>query len=98
VGSRGKVAVQEFYENGERSDYSYESLYGSFRLEATSQAYQHGNCGDILINGENYAVNLRGVNIVIYDGSRKRVIDSIGFDSHDDDGAVDFKHLPFGAR
>lgn len=96
--SRGKVVVQEFHENGRRSDYSYESLDGSFRLEATSQAYRQGNCGDILINGENYAVNLRGVNVVIYDESRKRVIDSIGFDSHDDEGAVDFRHLSFGAR
>ena len=92
VVSRGKVVAQEFHENEVQSDYFYESLDGSFRVEATSQSFRRGNCGDIRIDGENYAVNLRGVNIVIYDGSTKRVVDSIGFDSHDE-GVILFQHL-----
>ena len=36
----------------------------------------------ILINGKEYAVNSRGLNIVVYDNINKCVVDSICFDTH----------------
>ncbi len=54
-----------------------------------SKAWRQGNVAEIIINGVNYAVNLRGFNIVVYDREKHEVWDSIGFDGHDNgDGFV----------
>ena len=91
VVNRGATVAQVYHEREERSDYVYESLDGAFRIEATSQAFRQGDCGEIRINGTGYAVNLRGVNIVVYDAPARQLLDSIGFDSHDE-GTVLFRH------
>lgn len=36
----------------------------------------------IKINGDNYAVNKRGLNIVIYSKKYKKVVDSVCFDTY----------------
>lgn len=48
----------------------------------TSKAWRNGDISKILINGVDYSVNSRGINIVIYNSKTKNVIDSIGFDGH----------------
>ncbi len=54
-----------------------------------SKAWRQGNVAEIIINGVNYAVNLWGFNIVVYDREKHEVWDSIGFDGHDNgDGFV----------
>lgn len=40
-----------------------------------------GNYASIIVNGTEYAVNARGINIVVYDNLTKEVIDSVAFDT-----------------
>ena len=40
-----------------------------------------GNYASIIVNGTEYAVNARGINIVVYDNLAKEVIDSVAFDT-----------------
>jgi hypothetical protein len=40
-----------------------------------------GDRASITIDGIEYAVNLRGLNIVVYDNATKRVVDSVAFDT-----------------
>ncbi|MBR4694912.1 MAG: glycosyltransferase family 2 protein [Selenomonadaceae bacterium] len=88
---RGRAAFQQAHAKEVRTDFSYRSIFSPLAIEATSQAWRKGNRGDIRINGENCAVNIRGVNIVIYDVESQCVLDSIGFDSHEK-GKTRFVH------
>ena len=51
-------------------------------LFVSSEPYNNGNTTSILINGVDYAVNARGLNIVVYDMEKEYVIDSVAFDTH----------------
>ncbi len=48
-----------------------------------SAGYYAGNKCSISISGQEYAKNLRGFNIVVYDHDLKKVIDSVAFDTYD---------------
>ena len=62
-------------------EFRYRDVQGNFYV--SSRAWRRGNQAEILINGIDYSTNLRGINIVLYDGRSGRVVDSIGFDSHE---------------
>lgn len=89
---RGRLAFQQTREKEARTDFSYRSIFRPLVIEATSQAWRKGNRGDIRINGENLAVNFRGVNVLVYDVESGHVLDSIGYDSHEK-GKECFAHL-----
>jgi hypothetical protein len=61
-----------------------EKLYGmDICLESHAWRGKGGkNFASIVLNGKNYAVNRRGVNIVIFDVERDILIDSVCFDWH----------------
>ncbi|MDR0884294.1 MAG: hypothetical protein LBN05_06795 [Oscillospiraceae bacterium] len=92
--SCGNTIAQEANDNEVRSDYVYTSLDGRFIIDATSQAWRNGNCGDIIINEENCAANGRGINIVVYDVEKYQVVDSIAADFHELD-KFQFRHRSF---
>ncbi len=48
----------------------------------SSGGYNMGDVSSILINGEEYSMNERGLNFVLYDNVRGEVIDSSSFDTH----------------
>lgn len=50
-------------------------------IEISSSSYKQGNRASITINGNDYCLNRRGVNIVVYDVENHEMIDSIAFDS-----------------
>jgi hypothetical protein len=52
------------------------------KYELFSSGYFSGNRCSIVIEGTEYAVNLRGLNFVIYDNETEEVIDSVAFDTH----------------
>ena len=52
-------------------------------IRAISSGFEVGNTASIIINDIEYAVNSRGLNIVVYDKNAKKVIDSVCFDTHD---------------
>lgn len=51
-------------------------------LDVVSKAWRNGNQASVIINGKDYSVNMRGINIVVYDVNNSQLIDSIGFDRH----------------
>ena len=80
---QNSVWCNDRHTNEEKTSYLYESLDGKFKLAAYSEAWNNGNKGDILINGRQFAVNIRGLNVVVYDLKDNKLVDSIGFDSHE---------------
>ncbi len=61
-------------------DRTLENNNTTFRIESNSFRPGKKVCS-IKINGEEFAVNRRGINIVVFDPEENIVIDSIGFDS-----------------
>ena len=55
---------------------------GGWAINLSSRSYVSGNEANILVNGTEYAVNKRGLNIVLLSRARKKVIDSACFDTH----------------
>lgn len=53
-----------------------------FHIDMESYSYKVGNRASILINGNDYAVNCRGLNIVVLDLKSGKVADSVCFDTH----------------
>ncbi|MBR6415497.1 MAG: LicD family protein [Bacteroidales bacterium] len=47
-----------------------------------SKIYSNGNKSTIAIDDKDYSVNLRGLNIVIFDAKNDEVVDSVCFDTH----------------
>ena len=80
---RGKVVFDEVRANEENLSYRYESLEGNLSIAVVSETWRNGNKGDIRINDVQCSVNIRGVNIVIYDTVTRHVVDSVGYDSHE---------------
>lgn len=54
----------------------------SMDIKLSSMAWQHGNKAEIIINGTDYAVNIRGLNFVVFDTENNKLIDSAAFDYH----------------
>lgn len=71
------------YENLEQLDMTveHETVLGGVRLEICSSPYRSANRASIIVNGEEYAVNRRGLNIVVIDTEDGSVIDSVAFDT-----------------
>ena len=68
---------------------SSDALTFTFKLndkmvDLTSAGYSVGNQASITIDGYDYAVNERGLNIVVYDKEMGKVIDSVCFDTYGD--------------
>ncbi|MCD7729753.1 MAG: hypothetical protein LUI60_07590 [Clostridia bacterium] len=59
----------------------YKGGYASLKIELQSKTYAKGNLASIQINGKEYAVNGRGINIVVYDNELCQVADSVCFDT-----------------
>ena len=55
------------------------------QIDIASMAWNNGNVAIIKINGIDYAVNERGLNIVIFDKNTRCFIDSVCFDAHHPD-------------
>lgn len=73
-----------FNQTGERKESSvaYSFNAGPLNLDVTSKAWRQGNDAAVIINGINYAANMRGLNIVVYDVDQGCLVDSVGFDAH----------------
>ena len=61
---------------------SYTSRFEGGRYDVQSIGYQEGNAASILINGKEYSLKSRGLNIVVYSHYQDKVIDSVNFDTH----------------
>ena len=78
------LAVLEEGHAEERTGYEELTLEGTLRDQSTpftivSGGRDHGNTASILISGVDYARNHRGLNIVVYDTARQKLIDAVLF-------------------
>lgn len=83
IGVSVKSAIL-FNRAGEYPENPVEYLFRSnhMELDVSSKAWRQGNQAAIIINDIDYAVNIRGLNIVVYDVENNQLIDSVGFDAH----------------
>jgi hypothetical protein len=61
---------------------SWAGTVDDLAIEVLSQSYNRGNTASIKVDGIGYAVNGRGLNIVVIQKSSKQVVDSVCFDTH----------------
>lgn len=71
------------YEEVSEDALSYNDNIDGISIHVESAAYSVGNSSSIIINGIEYSVNERGLNIVVYDKIREKVVDSVSFDTFD---------------
>lgn len=62
--------------------YSATDMTTGTAIKLSSMAWRNGNKAEMLIGGTDYAVNVRGLNIVVYDLQKEELIDSVAFDYH----------------
>lgn len=60
----------------------FDMVKDNIRLSVESAPLHKGNRASIQINGVEYAVNGRGLNIVVFDMDKSYVTDSVAFDTH----------------
>lgn len=54
----------------------------NLEYEVISEGYDSGNYSSIIINNKEYSMNMRGLNIVLYDNEAKRVVKSVNYDTY----------------
>jgi hypothetical protein len=81
--NRGGVVFETLGEREEPSFFNFESPLDDLTISVVSKSWKNGNAAEIRINDVDYAVNVRGLNIVVYDLMNKRLIDSSSFDAHE---------------
>ena len=52
-------------------------------IDIDSKPFKNGNVSRIFINKRNFSLNRRGLNFVIFDIEKNKVIDTVNFDTHD---------------
>lgn len=67
---------------GDDEKISYISFIDNHSLVMDSATLNAGNKASIYIDDKDYAINRRGINIVVYDFNREEIIDSVCFDTH----------------
>ena len=80
--SDGQVIFEQLAENRTDTIY-YDTTIGDVSFSVTSAGFDALNLASIKINGVEYALNNRGLNIVIYDKNAEAVIDSFSVDTHE---------------
>lgn len=76
-----------FNKSGEKIEapVTYTLRGNNLNLNAVSKAWRNGNQASVVINGNEYSVNIRGLNFVVYDADNDKLVDSIGYDRHTND-------------
>jgi hypothetical protein len=60
----------------------FENNTGGAPVKLVSKDYNHGDIAFIGINGVDYSMNRRGLNIVVFDRTSQTVVDTVNFDTH----------------
>jgi len=77
---RGEVIYEALSEEA----LEYDAMLEELSIHAESAGFYGGNTSSIQLDGEEYSVNGRGMNIVVYDRLLKGVMDSVCFDMFDE--------------
>lgn len=71
---------QLLYEESSSGRLVYDDFVDGIHLHVESAGFESGCFSSVMINGQEYSKNTRGLNIVVFDKRRNVVIDSIAFD------------------
>ncbi len=71
-----------FEEIKENSSVHYSGYVEGLHIFVDSAPFKSGNISKIIINGDDFSLNRRGLNFVIFDKSQNRVVDTVNFDTH----------------
>lgn len=80
VVNRGTVLFDEVSERAGTVEFSKRIDGASVKVK--SSGYGAENLARIVIDGLNYAIGMRGLNIVVYDVAARCLIDTVAFDTH----------------
>ena len=61
---------------------SYSEKIDDILILVKSSVYKKDNIAQISINHIDYAIDMRGINIVVYNWNKKKVLDTVCFDTH----------------
>ena len=61
---------------------SFRTQINEHLIEVVSAPFKNGNLASICIDGADYAVNDRGLNIVVFEKHSNKIVDSVAFDTH----------------
>lgn len=78
------VVCENHFGYDENSTLSFEDILDGVSFKIKSSTYNVENIASIRIDGFEYACNIRGLNIVVYDNVKGLVIDSCDYDGHMD--------------
>ena len=66
----------------------YDGQFAEVNISVSSEAWRKGNSCKIAVDNEDFAVNKRGINLVVYDIENHRLVDSVCYDAHDGEQGV----------
>ena len=72
--------VYQYIGGDEKSNYA--GTINNHVVSIESSTLHYGNSSNIIIDGIDYAVKYRGINIVVVDNLTGKIIDSVAFDTH----------------
>lgn len=70
----------------ERVDYEEQSA--TINISVSSEAWRRGNSCKIVVDNKDFAVNKRGINLVVYDIDNHRLVDSVCYDAHSSEQGI----------
>ncbi len=79
VVSSGITLFDEKSEKNKEVEYIDEIEFSHFYVSSKPTAA--GNSSQVIINGTDYSLNLRGLNVIVYDLATQRTVDSVCFDT-----------------
>lgn len=77
-------AVIDYRANQKEDTIAQSYFMDGHTIEVKSSSWRRENIASILIDRIEYAINFRGINIVVYDYDKKEITNSIAYDSHDE--------------
>lgn len=75
----GNVIYNEFSLSAE-NPVLYDGTIGDIKIFVSSKLPKFGNKAEIIIDSEDYSLNEKGLNFVVYDCEKQEVVDSSGYD------------------
>lgn len=80
----GKFIYQNIGNEDQVLHYECDVQKCSFHMEMESKTFLYGNQASIKIDDVEYAVNNRGWNMVVYNNKTREIMDSVAFDTYDE--------------
>lgn len=92
--SRGRIVLNKLAEKA-MLPVKFNGSVDGLNIAVISQSWEGGLLSSVTVNGEEFSLNSRGLNIVVYDFKSNAVIDSINYDAYGSNAVLFHKNLSF---